>query len=87
MPAKGQFTPPVLSLGQALERAMEMIDSADCDVAIFIVGGALTSTKKRSQEYENNVRKLAPHLVGVYNAASDARRVRADLGEFYQVPA
>jgi hypothetical protein len=84
MPAKGQFSPPVLPLGQALERAMEMIDSADCDVAIVMVGGALTSTKKRSQAYENNLARLGNNLVGVYNAASDARRVRADLGEFYQ---
>ncbi len=62
---------------------MELIDSADCDIAIFMIGGTLSSTKKRSQEYETNVRKLAPHLVGVYNIESDARRVRADLGEFY----
>lgn len=84
MALKGEFKPPVLPLNQALEKAMELIDSADCDVAIFMVAGSVTGTKRRSQAYENNVTRLGNNLVGVYNISSDARRVRADLSEFYR---
>jgi hypothetical protein len=79
--------PPVLPLGQALEKAMELIDGADCDIAIFMVDGAITSTKKRSEQYRTRLKKLSANLVGVYNGRTDARWVRADLGEFYQVAA
>lgn len=86
MPAQ-DVKPPILPISQALERAMEMIDGADCDIAIFLVNGALTSTKKRSEQYRTRLMKLSSNLVGVYNAKTDARWVRADLGEFYRVVA
>ena len=84
MPAKGKFRPPALPLGQALEKVMELIDSADCDIAIFMVDGAITSTKKRSEQYGSRLKKLSRNLVGVYNNRTDARWVRADLSEFYR---
>lgn len=84
MPTKGKFSPPALPLGQALEKAMELIDGADCDIAIFMIGGNLSSTKKRSEHYSTRLKKLSCNLVGVYNDRTDARWVRADLSEFYR---
>jgi hypothetical protein len=83
MAAKGAFKPPVEPLSKACDRAMEMIDGAGCRVAIFMVAGAVTSTKSKSQSFQNNVDRLANHLVGVYDIGADARRVREDLAEFY----
>jgi hypothetical protein len=83
MPRKGQFLEPAEPLIKACDRAMEMIDSAGCKVAIFMVAGAVTSTKSRSRSFENNLSRLANHLVGVYDIGADARRVREDLAEFY----
>ena len=84
MLAARKLKEPVESLSKALDRAMELIDGAHDEVAIFIVGGALTSTKRRSQSFENNLAQLANNLVGVYNLGADARCVRADLAEFYR---
>jgi len=83
MPRKGQLLHPVETLSKACDRAMEMIDGAGCKVAIFMVAGAVTSTKSKSQSFHNNVERLANHLVGVYDIGADARRVREDLAEFY----
>jgi hypothetical protein len=87
MPPKGQFLDPVEPLSKAFDRAMEFIDGAGCQVAIFMVAGAVTSTKSKSHSYENNLSRLANHLVGVYDIGADARRVRADLSEFYRAQA
>lgn len=84
MAAKGQFKAPVEPLTRALDRAMEAIDGADGEVAIFMVAGEVLSTRRTSQAFDYNVTRLANNLVGVYDIGADARHVREDLGEFYQ---
>ena len=84
MPAKGQFKPPVEPLSRAVNRAMEAIDSGEDGVAIFMVGGEVLSTRRKSQAFENNVARLANNLVGVYDWGADVRSVREDLAEFYE---
>lgn len=84
MAAKGQFKSPVEPLTRALDRAMEAIDGAGEEVAIFMVAGEVLSTRRSSQAFDNNTARLANNLVGVYDIGADARRVREDLGEFYK---
>lgn len=84
MPTARKMKEPVESLSKALDRTMELIGGANEEVAIFMVGGEITSTKRRSQSFENNVERLANNLVGVYNLGADARYVRGDLAEFYK---
>jgi UV DNA damage repair endonuclease len=83
MPAARKMKEPVEPLSRALDRTMELIGGTDEEVAIFMVGGEITSTKRRSQSFENNVARLVNNLVGVYNLGADACRVREDLAEFY----
>jgi hypothetical protein len=87
MAQRGEFKPPVEPLNKALDRAMLLIDGADCDVAIFMVAGEVMSTRRRSQAFENNLARLANNLVGVYDLGADPRCVRADLAMFYPVAA
>lgn len=86
MAHKGQLKPPVLPLKQAFDTAMDMIDSTDVPVALFMIAGAVHSTKSTSKSYENNLARLASGLIGVYDQGADARQVLADLQEFYRFP-
>lgn len=81
----GQFKAPVLPLAEAHKRAMEMIDACEEGVAIFMVGGKLTSSKKKSAKYPVRLRTLANNLVGVYDWHVDPRYVLADIEEFYRI--
>jgi hypothetical protein len=83
MPVARKMKEPVEPLSRALDRTTELIGGTDEEVAIFMVGGEITSAKRRSQSFENNVARLVNNLVGVYNLGADARRVREDLAEFY----
>ena len=84
MAAKGQLKPPVAPLQRAFQHAMDVIDSADCQVAIFMVGGEVMATKQTSMAFNNNIERLSSGLVGVYDMGADARGVLEDLGEFYK---
>jgi len=84
MAAKGQFKAPVEPIGIAFERVMEAIGEGRGEVAIFMVGGKVMVTKKRSGSFGPNLERLRNNLVGVYDLGADARQVRADLAEFYR---
>jgi hypothetical protein len=83
MAHKGQLKTPVLPLKQAFDTAMDMIDSTDVPVALFMIAGSVHSTKSTSKSYENNLQRLASGLIGVYDQGADARGVLQDLSEFY----
>lgn len=84
MPRKAEFKPPVIPLTQAHARAMEMIDGYDDGCAIFMVDGKVQATRRTSEFFENNMKRLAPGLVGVYDLGADSRHVLEDLREFYK---
>lgn len=84
MAHKGQLVQPKVPLKQAVEHAMEVIDDCRGKVAVFMVGGEVMCTKSSSQAFENNIKRLASGLVGVYDQTADARVVKADLAEFYR---
>ncbi|WP_147376784.1 hypothetical protein [Noviherbaspirillum saxi] len=83
MARKGEFKQPVVPLRDAVERAMEIIDGYGCTVAIFMLAGQVTGTKKSSDAFERKTTLHANLLVGVYDQNADARQVREDLATFY----
>jgi hypothetical protein len=84
MAKKGEFRPPAYPLREAFERATDIIYGTNCAVAVFMVGGRITTAKKTSEAYERRVALLANHLIGVYDQGADARVVMDDLREFYK---
>lgn len=84
MPQKGQLKGPVQPIDKAVAHAIEVIDSCDYPVAVFMLAGEVMCTKQSSPSFDNNVKRLASGLVGVYDAGADYRRVRADIQEFYR---
>lgn len=79
----GQFKPPAMPIAEAHRRAMWMLETCEEGVAIFMVAGVLTSSKKKSASYESRLRALAGNLVGVYEWHVDPRHVLEDIKEFY----
>jgi hypothetical protein len=83
MEHKGQYVHPVQPFHEALDHAMEAIDSCESGAAVFMVAGHVMCTKRTSLSFENNVDRLASGLIGVYDGGADYRCVREDLMEFY----
>lgn len=84
MAQKGVLKRPRITLDQACDRAVEIIDFADGPVAIFMVAGKLRQSRKSSPAFERTVKLLNSNFVGVYDMGFDFRRLREDLGEFYK---
>jgi hypothetical protein len=78
---------PVLSLNAALAQSLDVIDSCKAPVAIFLKGGEIKFVKSTSKLFGKKTETMISNLVGVYPPRADARHVREDLAEFYQVDA
>ena len=84
MAIRGQFKAPIESLDAAYRRAWQAIEDEPDGVALFMVGGALMITKRRSTAFAGNLIRLQNHLIGVYDNRVDIRQVRDDISVFYQ---
>tara|TARA_R110001599_G_scaffold171353_1_gene362420 strand:+ start:438410 stop:438682 length:273 start_codon:yes stop_codon:yes gene_type:complete len=81
----GQFKKPLMSIADAHKRAMMLLDTCDDGIALFMVGGKITSTRKRSQSYSRRLKTLANNLIGVYDWYVDQRDVLEDIKEHYKM--
>lgn len=77
------FAVPQVPLHEAVEYAIHKITEADCPVAVFMVAGKITCTKKTSDTFEVKTQELKNNLVGVYDLGADHRRLREDIATFY----
>lgn len=84
MAQRGEFKKPVEPLQKALNYAMDMIGSCEEGVALFMVAGEVMSTKRTSACFDNNVKRLANNLIGIYDYGADVRAVREDIELFYE---
>lgn len=83
MAQKGELNPPVETVQQSFRRAMKAYGNADCQIAIFMIGGKISSTSETSAEYKRRVDLFESSLIGVYDIATDARQILDDIEAYY----
>jgi F0F1-type ATP synthase gamma subunit len=84
MAKKGQLNAPVESVQKAFKRAIKAYSNSDNEIAIFMIGGKISSTSADSPNYKNRVDLFESSLIGIYDIASDARHILDDIEAYYK---
>lgn len=84
MAKKGQLNAPVESVQKAFKRAMKAYSNSDNEIAIFMIGGKISSTSADSANYKKRVDQFESSLIGIYDIASDARQILDDIEAYYK---
>lgn len=84
MAQKGELNPPVETVQQSFRRAMKAYGNADCQIAIFMIGGKISSSSSDSVKYQRRVDLFESSLIGIYDITTDARQILDDIEAYYK---
>ena len=84
MVKKGQLNTPVESVQKAFKRAMKAYGNTDNEIAIFMIGGKISSTSADSPSYKKRVDMFKTSLIGVYDISTDVRQILDDIEAYYK---